>query len=120
MFLNTADDVYMAKVVVVISSEDEKFDVALTFAYRSYVNKRFSDIKVLFFGPSQKRLAKLDGDNLKMLQELIQAGVVDSACVRYAENWGLSEEITKRGVRLAPFGERLATLLNEGYTPITF
>ncbi|AAL64405.1 hypothetical protein [Pyrobaculum aerophilum] len=110
----------MAKVAVVVVSDDEKFDLALMFAYRSYINKRFSDLKVLFFGPSQRRLAKLEGENLKILSELVQAGVVDSACVRYAENWGLSEEITKRGVRLASFGERLAALLNDGYYTITF
>jgi hypothetical protein len=110
----------MVKIAVVVLSDDEKFDIALMFAYCSYLNKRFDDIKMLFFGPSQRRLARLDGENAKILSELLAASVVDSACIRYAESWGLADELTKRGIRLASFGERLSRLLGEGYTPLTF
>jgi hypothetical protein len=110
----------MAKVVVTVVSDDEKFDVAIAFVYRSWIHRRFDDVKLLFFGPSQKRLAKLDGDLMKMVNELAAAGVVDSACVRYAEGHGIAEELAKRGIKLAPYGERLATLLREGYLPLTF
>ncbi len=55
-----------------------------------------------------------------MINELAAAGVVDSACVRYAEGHGIAEELAKRGIKLAPYGERLATLLREGYLLLTF
>jgi hypothetical protein len=42
-----------------------------------------------------------------------------SACVRYAEGHGIAEELAKRGIKHAPYGERLATLLREGYLPLT-
>jgi hypothetical protein len=43
----------VAKVVVTVVSDDEKFDVAIAFVYRSWTHRRFDDIKLLFFGPSQ-------------------------------------------------------------------
>jgi hypothetical protein len=55
-----------------------------------------------------------------MVNELAAAGVVDSACIRYAEGHGIAEELARRGIKLAPYGERLATLLREGYLPLTF
>ena len=110
----------MAKVVVTVVSDDEKFDIAIVFVYRSWTLRRFDDIKLLFFGPSQRRLAKLDGDLVKIVNELAAAGVVDSACIGYAEVHGIAEELAKRGIKLAPYGERLATLLGEGYLPLTF
>jgi hypothetical protein len=92
----------MAKVVVTVISDDEKFDVAIAFVYRSWTHRRFDDIRLLFFGPSQKRLAKLDGDLMKMVNELAAAGVVDSACIRYAEGRGIAEELAKRGTKSPP------------------
>lgn len=60
----------MAKVMVTVVSDDEKFDIAIVFVYRSWTLRRFDDIKLLFFGPSQRRLAKLDGDLVKIVNEL--------------------------------------------------
>jgi hypothetical protein len=55
-----------------------------------------------------------------MINELAAAGVADSACIRYAEGHGIAEELARRGIKLAPYGERLATLLRERYLPSTF
>jgi hypothetical protein len=54
-----------------------------------------------------------------MINELT-AEIVDSACIRYAEGHGIAEELARRGIKLVPYGERLATLLREGYLPLTF
>jgi len=110
----------MAKVVITAVSDDEKFDIAITFVYRSWIHRRFDDVKLLFFGPSQRRLARLEGELMKMVDELVAAGVVDSACIRYAESHGIAEDLAKRGIKLASYGERLATLLREGYLPLSF
>jgi hypothetical protein len=50
---------------------------------------------------------------MKMANELAAAGVVDPACIRCAEGHGIAEELARRGIKLAPYGERLATLLRE-------
>jgi Uncharacterized protein conserved in archaea len=57
----------MAKVVITAVSDDEKFDIAITFVYRSWIHRRFDDVKLLFFGPSQRRLARLEGELMKMV-----------------------------------------------------
>jgi len=101
--------------VVTVVSDDEKFDVAVTFVYRSWMHRRFDDVNLLFLGPSQRKLARLEGELMKMVDELVTAGVVDSACVRYAESHGIADELAKRRIKLASYGERLASLLKEGY-----
>jgi Uncharacterized protein conserved in archaea len=47
------------KALFVIMSGDEKMDLALTLAARSLDARRYEDLKVVFFGPSQERLLRL-------------------------------------------------------------
>jgi len=47
------------KVLFVIMSGDEKMDLALTLAARSLDARRYEDLRVVFFGPSQERLLRL-------------------------------------------------------------
>jgi len=56
----------MAKVLFLIMSDDQKFDMGMRMAYNSHFKKRYEDVKVAFFGPSQKRLMKLEGETKEM------------------------------------------------------
>jgi len=51
----------MVKVVFLIMSGDQKMDLALRMAAASVANRRFEDLKIIFFGPSQERLLNLEG-----------------------------------------------------------
>ncbi|MEM3776935.1 MAG: DsrE family protein [Metallosphaera sp.] len=108
------------KVVFLIMSGDEKLGLALRMAYNSAKNKRYDDIKLLFFGPSQKSLTTLQGDLKNMFEQLLKDGVVDSACVGVAENMGLKDPLLQMGLRLTPMGETLSKYVNQGYEVITF
>jgi len=108
------------KVVFLVMSGDDKLGLAIRMAYNSVKNKRYEDLKVLFFGQSQKAITTLQGDMRNMLQELIQNHVVDSACVGVAENMGIKDTLLNMGVRLTPMGETLSKYVNEGYEVITF
>ncbi|EZQ11395.1 hypothetical protein CM19_01575 [Candidatus Acidianus copahuensis] len=109
----------MAKTLFLIMSGDEKADLAIRMAYSSAKNKRYEDVKVLFFGPSQKRLTQLEGDIKKMFQELLDMKAVDSACVGIADNLKIRPDLEKMGVPLMPAGERVALYVNQGYEVIT-
>lgn len=110
----------MAKVLFLIMSDDQKFDMGMRMAYNSHFKKRFEDVKVAFFGPSQKRLTKLEGEMKDMFQKLLEEKVIDSACIGVAKNEGLIEKLTEMGLRLEPMGERVAFYVNNGYEVITF
>jgi len=110
----------MAKVVVLIMSADEKFDMAIRLAAGAVRAKRYEDLKVIFFGPSQKRLTKLEGDTRDLFQELLKSGAVDSACIGIAERDNIKLDLSNLGLRLAPAGERISHYVNQGYQVISF
>ncbi|EWG06742.1 MAG: hypothetical protein ASUL_07989 [Candidatus Aramenus sulfurataquae] len=110
----------MAKALFLIMSGDEKFDLAMRMAYNSFKNKRFEDIKVIYFGPSQKRLTTLEGEMKNMFQEMLQNKVVDSACVGVAQSMNIKSSLERLGVSLLPSGERVSHYVNNGYEVITF
>ncbi|MEZ0247992.1 MAG: hypothetical protein ABWJ97_01850 [Thermoproteus sp.] len=107
------------KVLFVIMSGDEKMDLALTLAARSLDAKRYEDLKIVFFGPSQERLLALSGPSKQAFDALNAAGVVDSACINYAKNKGIDQKLSAI-VKLMPAGERIAYYINSGYVPMVF
>lgn len=113
-------DENMAKVLFLIMSGDEKFDLAMRMAYNSVKNKRYEDVKVIYFGPSQKKLTQLDGDMKNMFQELLQNKIVDSACIGIAQAMNIKPHLENLGVSLMPAGERVSYYVNQGYEVITF
>lgn len=110
----------MTKVLFLIMSGDDKFDLATRMAYNSYKAKRYEDLKIIYFGQSQKKLTQLEGEIKNMVQELIQNKVVDSACVGVAQAMNIKPQLENMGVSLMPAGERVAYYVNQGYEVITF
>lgn len=113
----------MAKVLFLIASGEEARDKAnagIIMAARSVEAKRYEDLKVLFFGPSEDYLTKLTGPALDHFKKLNDAGAVDSACVAIARNGGIEQKLTDLGVKLLPAGERVSFYVNGGYQVITF
>jgi hypothetical protein len=110
----------MVKVVFLIMSGDAKMDLALLMASRSLEAKRYEDLRVILFGPSQERLMRLEGMAKDAFEKLLSAGAVDSACIAYAKASGIEDGLVKMGVRLMPAGERVAHYLNNGYHILTF
>ncbi len=109
----------MTKVLFLIMSGDEKFDLGMRMVYNSVKNKRYEDVKVIYFGPSQKRLTQLDGELKNMFQELLQNKIVDSACIGVAQTMNIKPHLESLGVSLLPAGERVSYYVNNGYEVIT-
>ncbi|BCU69674.1 hypothetical protein [Stygiolobus caldivivus] len=110
----------MTKTLFLIMSDDVKFDLAMRMAYNSYKSKRFDDMKIIYFGPSQKRLVQLEGELKDMFQELLQNKVIDSACIGVAQNMNIKPHLENMGISLMPAGERVGYYVNQGYEVITF
>ncbi|MEM0044324.1 MAG: hypothetical protein QXJ51_06140 [Sulfolobales archaeon] len=110
----------MVKVLLVVMSGDEKADLAIRFAYRSVLDERFEDLKIVFFGPAQKRIISYEGELRDMLRELRRRGAVDSACIGVASSLGIEKQIKDLEIDLAPAGSRIAYYLEKGYQVLTF
>lgn len=90
-------------------------------AARSVKAKRYDDLKVMFYGPSEEYLAQLSGTALEHFNILMENKAVDSACVAIAKNsGGVDKKLEEMGVSLMPAGERLAYYVNNGYSVVTF
>lgn len=111
---------YMQKVLFLITSGDDKFELGFRMSYNSYKYKRFEDVKVIFFGPSQKRLIELTDEFKMMFEEMLKEKVIDSACIGVAERMNLKPQLERLGLNLVPVGERVAYYVNQGYEVITF
>ncbi len=98
----------------------ERFSLALTIASRSAMNKRYDDLKVIFYGPAEDYLTSISGQDLENFNYLLKNGHVDSACVNYAAGKNIKDQLTKLGINLQPTGERLAYFVNQGYEVVTF
>ncbi|PSN84094.1 hypothetical protein B9Q01_02400 [Candidatus Marsarchaeota G1 archaeon OSP_D] len=113
----------MAKVLFLIISGKEapqKAELGIIVAARSVLAKRYEDLKVIFFGPSQEYITKLSGQAKEHFEILLKNRAIDSACVNIAQNMGIKPELEALGVELLPAGERIAHYVNQGYQVITF
>ncbi len=110
----------MAKVLFLVISGDEKMDLALTMAVNAISKKFYDDLKIVFFGPSEERLLRLQGASKDNFEKLLSSGAIDSSCVNYANNKNIKEELGKLNIKLLPAGERVSQYINNGYEVVTF
>ena len=111
------------KMIYIISSGEEARDKAmagLMMAVNMKKKGRVSELRLLFFGPSEKLVAKGGTDIDSLLKDAMDAGIYRSACIAIAEKNNLSENLKNKGISLEPAGEVLAKAMNEGFIPITF
>ncbi|MCL4447120.1 MAG: hypothetical protein M1161_02995 [Candidatus Thermoplasmatota archaeon] len=113
----------MTKVLYLVMSGEEaptRFDMAVYSAMKLDEEKRFESLKILFFGESESILAKATGDRAQNLKKLIDAGVIDSACVGIAKRKNIVLEIQDKGVTLENYRDRISYYLEQGYSVISF
>ncbi|MHB1440691.1 MAG: hypothetical protein ACYCSO_06605 [Cuniculiplasma sp.] len=111
------------KIIFIISSGESEKEKALTglrMAINMKQKNRVSDVRILFFGPSQEMIAKGGEPIDDMLKEATEAGVYKTACVFIAKSKNISDSLISKNINLEPAGEVLANALKEGYVPITF
>ncbi|MEM0288280.1 MAG: hypothetical protein QXG05_08980 [Nitrososphaerota archaeon] len=113
----------MAKALFLIMSGADspmKMELGITAAVRSLQANRYEDLKVIFFGPSEEYLTKIEGQVKSNFDLLLQSKAIDSACSNVAERANIKHELHKIGLNLMPAGERIAYYINKGYEVITF
>ena len=107
------------KLLVIISTGDrEKALTALMYAKNNIKYGWLSDVKVVFFGPTENLLVS-DSDVRESAKELANLGE-PLACRFLADRDGISKRIEDMGIDVDYVGTIIADLLRDGYTPMVW
>ncbi|MHA1929296.1 MAG: hypothetical protein ACTSV2_12040 [Candidatus Thorarchaeota archaeon] len=108
-----------SKILVIIASSDkEKVLTALMYARNTISQNWLDDVKVMFFGPSEKLLVEdqeiaLEAQNLANIGETV-------ACKFLSDRDEISDKISQLGVTVDYVGSSIAKLIKEGYVPMVW
>ena len=104
--------------VIIATGENEKALTGLMYAHRTLAEGWMDEVKVIFFGPSERLLVE-DEMIAKTAKEI---GAVEKtiACKFISDRDGISEKIEDLGVKVDYVGTIIADLLKDGYVPMVF
>jgi hypothetical protein len=110
----------MKKLLIIISTkEEEKAITGMMYATNSLLHGWMEDVKLFIFGPAEELLLENERfreyvmDFFDMKKEVI-------ACRFIAENRGLDQKIKEMGLQVEYVGEKISTLIHEGYIPMVW
>ena len=108
-----------SKLLVMIATGDrEKALAGLMYTRNVLKNKWLDDIRVVFFGPSEK-LAAHD-DKVAWFIKEITSEVDCFACKAISDKEGVSETLGEIGVRVEYVGTIVSNAIKEGYLPMVW
>jgi len=110
-----------SKVFALISNADREvaLEVGLIYPLNAAKKGWMDEVKVIFFGPSEKVVAN-DVEVQGRIKELLEAGVEVLACKWCADRMGLTEKLEATGVKVVYVGSIIYELLKEGWASLTF
>ncbi|HDZ91320.1 MAG: hypothetical protein JRJ09_08015 [Deltaproteobacteria bacterium] len=108
-----------SKVLVIISTgENEKALTGLMYASRALSEGWMDEVRVLFFGPSERLLVE-DEMIARTAREIGAAGK-GIACKFISDREGISEKIADMGLQVEYVGTIISDFLKDGYVPMVF
>lgn len=104
-----------SKVVVVLCSSDEQvIRTGIMYGTNALKKNWFEDVKFIIFGGGQEVLLK----NTDLLNSLLEFKPL--ACKFVADEKGIGDMLSNKGLEVVYVGETLSNLINEGWTPLVF
>lgn len=104
--------------IIIATGEKEKAQTGLMYARNAIKNRWLDDIKVIFFGPSERVVTK-DKDLSKQVQEIAQLSEC-IACKYIADNEGLSDHLANLGLKIEYVGSIISNLIKNEYVPMVW
>ena len=105
--------------VVVVSDDEAKAMVAMQMAGRMIGRQNLADVRVLFFGPSERLLAKPPAALIEPLA-VVRAAGAPMACRAVAERMDVLAPLETAGVELVAAGQEIEERILDGYQIMTF
>ena len=116
----------MAKIaVVVLSGQDNpsRASAGLHVAKRMYDARQENNIEtveVFLFTEGLKVLGETDSELRRLIQELLDAGIVVGACTNQLNNWNLADQARAAGVQAEFARDTFSRYARDGWTVLTF
>lgn len=109
------------KLLVVISNDNvDMIKFALTFTFNVKQSGKFEDVKLFFFGPSEKVLSENEEVKKLFLKISKDGNFTSVACINVANFYGIKEKLESLNITLNPIGADITKAVNEDYVPMTF
>ena len=109
------------KVFAIITDNDREqaLEVGLIYPLNCAKNKWLEEVKVIFFGPSEK-LAAFDKQVQERIAEMKSHGVEVLACKRCSDRMGISSQLEAQGIAVVYVGQVISRLIKDGWAQLTF
>lgn len=105
--------------VVIVSDDESKARVGVQMAGRMIGRHNLADVRVLFFGPSERLLASPPATLAEPLAT-VRAGGAPMACRAVAESMQIVEPLDAAGIELVAAGQEIEQRILDGYQIMTF
>ena len=108
-----------SKVLVIVATGDkQKALTALMYARNALKRGWLEDVKVVFFGPSERLVAEDD----QVADEVKDIALIGEsfACKAISDREGFSGELEKLGVKVEYVGSIISNLIKDGYLPMVW
>lgn len=105
--------------VVVVTDEEDRASIGVHMASRMIERGKLADVRVLFFGPSERLLAHPPAQMSEAL-EVVRRAAKPMACRAVAERLDVLAPLEAAGVELVAAGQEIEQRLLEGYQLMTF
>ena len=104
--------------VIIATGEREKAIAGLMYTRNVLKYKWLDDVKLVFFGPSEK-LATVDDKVAWFIKEISAKGDC-FACQAISDKGGVSEKLREIGVKVEYVGSFVSDAIKEGYLPMVW
>jgi len=109
------------KVFALISSADREvaLEVGLIYPLNAAKKEWLDEVKVIFFGPSEK-LAAYDGEVQAKIKEMLDIGVEVLACKWCSDRMDITSLLEAQGIKVEYVGSVITELIKDGWAQLTF
>ena len=109
------------KVFALISTADREvaLEVGLVYPLNAAKKKWMDEVKVIFFGPSEK-LAANDTEVQGKIKELLENGVEVLACKWCSDRMNITPLLENLGINVVYVGSIISQLLKDDWAQLTF
>ena len=108
------------KLVMILASGDPHvLEMGLMYARNASKQGWMADVKLFLFGPSETQVAT-DPALRKMVETLIEEGLVPVACKHCSDEYSVSELLDKLGCDIEYVGAPISAAIKAGYVPMVW
>ena len=105
--------------LVCTADREVLLEVGLVYPRNAAKNKWLDEVKVIFFGPSEK-LAAYDAEVQAQIKEIKGYGVEVLACKWCSDRMNITPLLEGRGIKVVYVGSIISQLIKDGWAQLTF